>query len=72
MKKEKKVSANDEGNSVLVSFRCHKTLVQELDALIPAFGENATLCPSGAATRTDVLRWLLVRGLIEWRKDHGE
>lgn len=55
--------------STLISFRAHKELIERIDALLPVFAESSTLSPSGAPTRAEVLRHLLLIGLSTFEGD---
>lgn len=62
---KKKATPDDtpDSYSVHVSMRLHVATRDRLDALVPVFAADPTLCPTGKADRSDVIRAALEAGL---------
>lgn len=53
-------------DSVMISLRINRQLLEQIDSLVEAMVVDPKLTPSGVVTRADVLRLLLVRGVEDF------
>lgn len=49
--------------SVMISLRIHKDLLDKIDKLEDVFAQDAHLSPSGLTSRADIIRHLLLEGV---------